>query len=207
MSVSSFSGPVLSTAGFQVGSEASPVTLVDSAGNFTTTAQVKSGSLLVTGEVDQVAVQGGANSLSRAIYGKAGIADTVATDIILVTVLNLASRAVMRLLVSSGLDGASHNYDSNRVVEYLCTITRVAGANVVAVLSAAIGAQIATSAGGRTLTSTLGVSAITGAVGATNTFTIQVTNTASAGAQTAETLIAAELMNGSNGSVIMSQAP
>lgn len=122
------------------------------------------------------------------------IADATATRVLRLTVPNANNSAVVRILVRSTITTTSHIGDSTRVVEYMVVVTRLAGAVAVIAISAAVGAQIATKAAGQTLTSTLGVSAVTGGATAINTFDIQVTNTGSV-AGTSETQVFAEVLN------------
>lgn len=122
------------------------------------------------------------------------IADATATRVLQLQVPNADNSAVVRIFVRSTITAASHIGDSTRVVEYFLTVTRHAGAVAVAVLSAAVGAQIATRAAGSTLTSTLGVAAVSGGATAANTFDIQVTNTGTP-AGISETHVFAEILN------------
>ena len=134
------------------------------------------------------------------------IADATATTLFTATIPNNSCSATIEVLIRSGITAASHIYDSTRVVLYLITITRVAGANAVAAVSAAVGAQIATSSGGRTLTSTLAGAAVSGAVGASNTIAFQITNTSSVAGVT-ETQFFARILNGAGNNAIGAAAP
>lgn len=168
-------------------SESSTVTpIVDSSGNLTipgnatvTGNESVTGVLTVLSKFQLGGIEGAANSIVTNGVGKTAIVDATATSIITITVTNVNASFVMRVINISATTAASHIYDSTRVVEYFVVGTRVAGANLVCGISAAVGAQIATVSGGRTLTSTLALSSVTGAVGATNTIDIQVTNTSS----------------------------
>jgi hypothetical protein len=162
----SFSGPVQSDAGFAINQDMpSSASTSGMAGSY--------------GQINNVV---------------SAIAQTTATRVLQVQVPNANNSAVVRILVRSMITAASHIGDSTRVVEYLLTVTRHAGAAAVAVLSAAIGAQIATVAAGQTLTSTLGVAAVSGGVTALNTLDIQVTNTVSSSG-ISETQVFAEILN------------
>lgn len=136
---------------------------------------------------------GGALTLHRFLKATTAIADATATAIATVTVPNGNHSAVIRVLVAATLTGADA-YESTRVVEYKVVLARTTGANVVAAIAAVEGAQIATVAAGATLTTVLDLSSITGAVGATNTFTIRVTNTGSV-AQVSKVSALFELLN------------
>lgn len=122
------------------------------------------------------------------------IADSTATRVLQLQVPNANNSAVVRVLVRSTITTASHIGDSTRVVEYLIVVTRLAGAVAVAAISAAVGAQIATKAAGRTLTSALTIAAVSGGATATNTFDVQVTNVLST-AGVSETQVFAEVLN------------
>lgn len=137
---------------------------------------------------------GVANSWSDFTKLVTGITSGAATTVLTVTFPNQNCSGVLRILICSGITAASHIYDSTRVVEYLVALTRVAGANAVAGVSAAVGAQIATSSGGQTLTSTLAAASVAGGVTAVNTIALQITNTVSGGG-TSQTLVLCELLN------------
>jgi hypothetical protein len=105
---------------------------------------------------------------------KTGIADNTATDVITVTVPNATQSGTLWLFLTSA-NGSTDAFESTRGAFGSIEIARTAGANVVATANALTNTGIATVAGGATHTLAYGVSAITGAVGATNTFTVQVT--------------------------------
>lgn len=166
MSATHYSGPVESDAGFSID-------------------QDMPGSALTSG------LAGSYGQINNVVTA---IVDATATRVLQLQVPNANNSAVVRILVRSTITAASHIGDSTRVVEYLVTVTRLAGAVAVAAISAAIGAQIATKAGGSTLTSTLGIAAVSGGATATNTFDIQVTNTGTP-AGISETQVFAEIIN------------
>lgn len=128
----------------------------------------------------QGASAGAAASRQTLLKATTAIPDATPTAIATVTVPNANHSAVLRVLVAATLTGADA-YESTRVVEYQVVLSRTTGANVVAAISSLIGGQIATVAAGATLTTVLTLGSVTGAVGATNTFTILVTNTGSTG--------------------------
>lgn len=144
-------------------------------------------------EVIQGGSAGAALSKQTLLKATTAIPDATATAIATVTVPNGNHSAVIRVLVAATLTGADA-YESTRVVEYQVVLARTTGANVVAAISSALGGQIATVAGGATLTTTLDLSSITGAVGATNTFTIRATNTGSV-AQVSKVVAHIEVIN------------
>lgn len=170
--------------GYSVGSSefgTNPIAIIDSSGNITTPAgtTITTPVLLATDQINLGALAGLAGSLVFDGVTKTAITDATATSVVTISVTNVNASFVLRVLNRSSTSAAAHIYDSTRVVEYLVTGTRVAGANLVGGISAAIGAQIASVSAGRTLTSTLALSAVTGGVTAINTIDIQVTNTSS----------------------------
>lgn len=107
----------------------------------------------------------------------ATVLNNTATDFFTVTVPNAIVGASIDLLVSSTLgDG-----DSTDTARYTVGISRLTGAAAKAAISAksVVGA---TAGAGANAVITAAVSAIAGAVGAVNTFTITITNARSAGA-------------------------
>lgn len=106
---------------------------------------------------------------------KTGIANNTATDVITVTVPNGNHNSALFLDIMAHLGTGTDASESTRVATGVITIARTTGAATVAVASTLAQAAIATVAGGGTLTLAYGVSAMTGAVGATQTFTVQVT--------------------------------
>jgi len=179
MSVSSVSGPWLSTAGFQVGSEASPINVIDSSGNFVGPSVTQNLPLVGT-------YMGPFQKLTTAI------ADSVATTILTITMPNVNGSFVARVLVRSAITNSSHKYDSTRVQEVLIVGTRVAGAAMGAGISAAIGAQIATVSAGQTITAPLTI-AVAGGATADNTVALQITPV-NASAGTSEAHVACEIL-------------
>lgn len=190
MSVSSVTGPFLSTNGFQVGSEAVPVTTVDISNNLTVVNATISGNLSVAGTSNQ-GTAGAAGSRSTILKQLTGIVENTATDILTITVPNVSGGAGGRIEVISTITQTSHIGDSTRTIYYLWAVTRLAGA--VAVLTVTVitgGSVIATKASGYTFTSLLAGSAVTGGATAVNTFTIQITNDASTDSTTTATVYA-----------------
>ena len=140
-------------------------------------------------------------STSRTCINKAvtAIADNTATTVFTVTVPNAAHSASIRVRLtgSSGAGGAVGANEATQDAEYMVNVTRTAGVNAVATIGAVVGqAASATVAGGNGVAVTGTLGAITGAVGASNTFTIQVTIARAAGTATNHTCLAfAELLN------------
>jgi hypothetical protein len=151
--------------------------------------QTVTGTLLLGGTA-----AGGATTAQRLLIKKTGIADNTATDVITVTVPNANHAAALKLTLLSS-NGAADAFESSRCAEGLVVIARTAGANAVAVAATLALAQIATVAGGATHTLAYGVSAIAGAVGAVNTFTITVTVDDSGNLGGNQLVVLAELIN------------
>jgi hypothetical protein len=136
---------------------------------------------------------GAANSIHDFLVVDKACVDNTATDLITVTVPNSNQSAVI-LLELLGSSGGTDAYESSRVATGAVVLARTTGANVVAVVATLELAQIATVSGGDTFTLAYGVSSITGAVGAVNTFTIQVTLN-SVGGQDCSCMAHARVMN------------
>lgn len=111
------------------------------------------------------------------------IADNVATATFTVTIPNAANSAVFEVEFL-GILGAGGTIGTNEAVatnSYKIAITRTPGVATVATASVAFGAAAANVAGATTDTCVAAVSAMSGAVGATQTFTVNVTITKAAG--------------------------
>ena len=140
------------------------------------------------------AAAAGATTTTRIIKKVTGIADNTATDVFTVTVPNANHSAGVKVrLVSS--NGGTDAFESTRVAEGFVVLARTSGANAVAGVAALTHAQIATVSGGATHTLAYGVSAISGAVGAVNTFTIQVTIDDSGNLGSNQVVAVAEIIN------------
>lgn len=153
---------------------------------------------------------GAGNATSRAEINKAvtAIADNVATATFTVTIPNGAHSAGISFMLtgSAGAGGAIGANEFSALIAYDCVVTRTAGANAVATLSAALLTAITASvAGGAVPTISAAISAISGAVGATNTFTLNVTIHAITGSSTNHTCFCyASLMNSNASGVTIS---
>ena len=126
------------------------------------------------------------------------MADNTFRDVFTVTVPNAANAATIRLLVSGtkGAGDAEGANGSTSSVEYIISVQRTAGVTTTAATSATIGAVTTTIAAGNAVTATAQCSAMTGAVGAQQTFTIQVKVARAAGASTNHSAFCvAELLN------------
>lgn len=122
------------------------------------------------------------------------IADNVATDVLTVTVPNANHAAAIHLKFLSS-NGSTDAFESSRVATGAVIVARTTGVATVAAVSALEAAQIATVAAGATHTLAYGVSGMTGAVGATQTFTIQVTINDSGNTGGNQVVIVTELIN------------
>lgn len=137
---------------------------------------------------------------SRAEISKAvtAFADAVAKSVFTVTVPNAAHHAVIELEIQGalGAGGAVGAGEAMATNTYKIAIVRTAGVATVATATAASDGVAVAVAGANTVTATAAVSAMTGAVGATQTFEINVTITKNAGASDNHTCLAyAKLMN------------
>jgi hypothetical protein len=138
------------------------------------------------------AVAGGPASATTLIKSVTGIANGVATDVITVTVPNAAEGATIAvtLTASLGAGGAIGAFQESMTAYGQIVLARTAGVNAVATAGALTNAADAKVAGSDAAgTLAYAVSAIAGAVGAVNTFTITVTITRGAGASTNHSLI------------------
>lgn len=123
-----------------------------------------------------------------------GIADNAATDVLTVTVPNAnhAASVSVRLLCSTGSTDA---FESTRTAEGFVVLARTTGVATVAAVTTLEQAQIATVAAGATLTLAYGVSAIAGAVGATQTFTVTATVNDSGNVGANQCVVGAKVLN------------
>lgn len=158
------------------------------------------------------------NGFSRLLYGPeasantsvrlqksvTGIANAVATPVLTVTIPNAAHSASLsvRLTGSLGAGGAIGANEATGVNNYNIAIARTSGVATVAVASSAYGTANASVAGGATITVTAAVSGMTGGVGATQTFTINVTITRGSGSSTNHTCLVIVEIHNANGTGI-----
>jgi hypothetical protein len=118
-----------------------------------------------------------------------GVVDNTFTDVFTVTVPNSQESASL-LVVTMGALGAGGAVGAGEAVASevkTLSVARVAGVAVVGNLSSAGLTSNAAVAGAATITLTTQLSAITGAVGAANTFTLQVRVTKGSGSSAAHT--------------------
>ena len=140
------------------------------------------------------AVSGGVTSCTKIIKKVTGIADAVATDVLTVTVPNANHAAAIKLTILSS-NGGADAFESSRVATGTVVLARTSGVATVAAVSTLEAAQIATVGGGATHTLTYGVSGMTGAAGATQTFTVQLTINDSGNVGSNQAVLLAELIN------------
>jgi hypothetical protein len=141
-----------------------------------------------------------ATTTSRTEINKAVTAFTnaVAKATLTITIPNAAHSASMlvRVTGSLGAGGAIGANEATASNSYVISLTRTAGVNATAAISAAFGAAATAVAGAATVTCTAAMSAVSGAVGATNTFTVDVTISRSGGSSDNHTcLVYGQLMN------------
>ena len=141
---------------------------------------------------------GAATTATKITKLVSAIADNVATTVLTVTVPNQACSATLRLTAigALGAGGAIGAYEANASNSYDITVIRTAGVNAVADISTAFGVNAAAVAGAATCTAAITVAAVVGAVGASNSFPVQVTIIKSGGASDNHTCtLAAEVIN------------
>jgi len=135
---------------------------------------------------------------NKKVKSVTAIADNVATNTITVTVPNAAHSAMLKLTLkgSLGAGGAIGANEATGTISYDVAIARTAGVATVATFSAAYGSATASVAGAATITITAAASAMSGAVGATQTFTVQVTIAKGSGSSDNHTCqVLAEIIN------------
>jgi hypothetical protein len=140
------------------------------------------------------------------VVRKTGIADATATAIITVTVPNAAHNAAIFLDILGHLGTGTDASESSRTATGSVVIARTAGVDTVAVVSTLEAAQIATVAGGGTLTLAYDLSALTGASSATQTFTIRLTLTVTGTITDHTAVVSARLLNSLATGVTMAAA-
>lgn len=126
------------------------------------------------------------------------IPNASATAVLTVTIPNATHRASLkvRLHGALGTGGAIGSGEAAGTVAYDIVFVRTPGVNAVATISTAYGSGMANVAGAATITVTAAMSAVAGAVGATNTFTVNVTISRGGGSSANHTcMVLAELMN------------
>jgi hypothetical protein len=170
----------------------------------TTTGQVyitgTTGALTATGAVqgteELINAAGGAKSRDAIMKTVTGIADNSPTDVLTITIPNANHAAALRLLFLSS-NGGTDAYESSRAAQGLVVFQRNTGAVAIATAASIADGVIATNAVGGSATHSLAyaVSAVTGAAGASNSFTITVTIDDSGNIGSNQLVVFAELIN------------
>lgn len=199
--VSATAAELNKTAGVTAGTTAASKALVVDAAKALDTLGV-TGALVSGG----TGAAGAAATVTRLVVKKTGIADNTATAMITVTVPNANHAAAIRLTILGTLGAGTDTFESSRCGEGLVVIARQVGANVVAAAATLALAQIATVSGGATLTLAYSVSAVTGAVGAANTFNIMVTLVVTGTITNHQCVVYAELLNAEASGITMAAA-
>lgn len=142
--------------------------------------------------------QAGATTSHRIQKAIAAIVDNTDTAVFTVTVPNGAHSAMVRCILvgSLGAGGAVGANEASQSVAYDIAIARTAGVATVATASSVYGSANSAVAGAATITVVGSVSAMTGAVGDPQTFSIYVKVTKGGGASDNHTCVAiAEILN------------
>lgn len=131
---------------------------------------------------------GDAGSVTEFRKQTTGIADNTATSVITVTIPNGSHSAYIRLRIRAalGAGGAVGADEASGLVQYDVIVTRVTGVNAVRNAAASTVTTVSV-AGGTTITVTPTLAAVAGAVGAVNTFDVQITIARGGGASTNHT--------------------
>jgi hypothetical protein len=149
---------------------------------------------------------GSATTFTPLIVKKTGIADNTATSVITVTVPNASHAAAIRVH-AIGSSGGADAFESTATLVGNVVVARTTGANAVVTAAAATLTGTATVAAGAALTSfAYGVSAVSGAAGASNTFDIQVTINDSGNLGSNQCVMLAEIINAESSGVTMAAA-
>lgn len=158
------------------------------------------------GQLGLGGLPGAAVSANTLVKSVTGIADAAATGVLTLTVPNAAQAALLniKILASLGAGGAVGADEASAVYENQVAIARTAGVATVATAGTAVLTASSAVAGAATITLTVAVSAMTGAVGAQQTFTVNVTIAHGTGASTNHrAIVVAELVNAEASGVTM----
>jgi len=166
------------------------------AGKVNIGADLSVGGMITMG--GSTSTEGAIKTAVKLIKSVASIADATATDAITVTVPNGAHSASINVKVvgSIGAGGAIGANEASAAASYDFTLTRTSGVSCVVGASSAYSTSSASVAGATTCTTTLTATSMTGAVGDSQSFRIQVTVTKGGGSSANHTaLVLAEVMN------------
>jgi hypothetical protein len=137
-------------------------------------------------------VAGAAATTTRITKVVTGIADATATSIVTVTVPNGAEGAVVRVhyVASLGAGGAIGAFECSAALDGSVSVTRTSGVATVASPATATLSSSSCVAGATTITLAYDLSSITGAAGATQTFSIRATVSHGGGSSTNHQVVA-----------------
>ncbi len=157
-----------------------------------------------TNRVRLVATGGNSNPYTQSLIKKiTGMGDAASVDLVTVTVPNANQAASVRVWLTCST-GSTDAFESTRVAEGMVVLARTTGVTTVAAVTTLEQAQIATVAAGATLTLTYGVTAMTGAAGAQQTFTIQGNVNDSGNLGSNQCVVVADVANSQAGGVTIS---
>ena len=135
-----------------------------------------------------------ATTATRLTKKVTGIADNTATDVLTVTIPNANHAGAVKVTFLSS-NGSTDAFESSRVATGHVVFARTTGVVTVVTAVALADAGIATVAAGATHTLAYAASAVAGAAGASNSFTIQVTIDDSGNLGSNQVVVMAELIN------------
>jgi hypothetical protein len=158
-------------------------------GVITTTA----GNVAASGAY-QIGAAAAATSIYKIVKKVTGIADNSATAVLTVTVPNANHAAAIKLTLLSS-NGSTDAFESSRTAQGAIVLARTTGVTTVATAATLTLTGIATVAAGATHTLAYGVTAMSGAAGATQTFDITVTIDDSGNLGSNQVVVLAELIN------------
>lgn len=127
-------------------------------------------------------VVGGANSAVKVVRTVSGLTDNTATLVATITVPNILLGAGLSVFAC----GTTGDGDSSSFCLFNIAISRIAGAAAIANVSAKVGNAVTTGVSATAVT-TITLGAVAGAVGATNTFALQITVAKTGGSSTLHT--------------------
>lgn len=152
-------------------------------------------------------VAGGANTTTEFLKVTTGIQDAAATAVLTITVPNSAQAGVcvIDILGSLGAGGAIGAFEASIAVRYKVAICRTVGVAAICVANTIEESNAVAVAGAATVTGTAVVSAVSGAVGALNTFTINLSLGHSGGSsQNHQAVVYAVLVNAVGSGITLS---
>jgi len=168
------------------------------AGDVAVGGALSAATVEITDEYTVGGAPGDAGTVTTIVKKITGMTDATATDVLTVTIPNAAHAASIRVQVcgSLGAGGAVGANESTATNAYNISIARVAGVAAVRNQSSAFGPIAIQSAGAATLSAVMTTSGMTGAAGATQTFTIRVTVTKGSGSSDNHSaVVLAEVLN------------